>query len=68
LIFSILEAKNYHILGSMKINHGSKNNELSDTLVTFLKHQPCPYQAHIAVCRGPVQGKNSVLQPLVNRF
>ena len=36
MIFSVLEAKNYHILGSMKINHSSKNNKLSDTLVTFL--------------------------------
>ena len=37
MIFSILEAKNYHILGSMKINHDCKNNQLSDTLSTFLK-------------------------------
>ena len=54
----------------MKINHGSKNNELSDTLVTFLGKKI--NLAHIKlislVCRGPVQGKNSVLQPLVNRF
>jgi len=37
LIFNILEAKNYHILDSMKINHDCKNNQLSDTLSTFLK-------------------------------
>ena len=54
----------------MKINHDCKNNQLSDTLSTFLKkkHQFGTHQAHIAVYRSPVQGQNSVFQPLVNRF
>ena len=35
MVFSILEAKNYHIFSSMNTNHERKNNQLSDTLATF---------------------------------
>jgi len=37
LIFSDLEAKNYHIFSSMKINYECKNNQLSDTLSKFFE-------------------------------
>lgn len=37
LIFSNLEAKNYHIFSSMKINYECKNNQLFDTLSKFFE-------------------------------
>ena len=37
MIFGNLEAKNYHIFSSMKINHEYKNNQLSDTLSKFFE-------------------------------
>ena len=37
LIFSNLEAKKHHIFFSMDINHGCKNNQLTDILSSFFK-------------------------------
>lgn len=37
MICSFLEVKNNHIFSFMSIHHIGKNNELSDTLVTFLE-------------------------------